>query len=80
MPFQLIIDSPFTKLVPFTVNVKPASPAILVFGLIVVIAGFGFTVTTTSSLVLLNVCNFQLKKVRNVPLPLLAVIDMVPFV
>jgi len=44
-PFHLTTE-PFTKLLPFTVNVKAAPPAMAVFGLMEAVTGTGLLTTT----------------------------------
>ena len=78
-PFHLTIST-FSKLDPVTVNVKAPDPAVLVEGEMDVFVGFGFTVTITSSLLLLTGASFQVKNWKKVPVPLFPVIDMLPLV
>ena len=40
-PFHLTVEQPFTKFVPITIRVNPASPAVLLVGLILVVVGTG---------------------------------------
>ena len=79
VPFHLT-TSPFAKFDPFTVNIKSLPPDAIVVGDIVDNVAIGFTVTTTSSLNPFIGANFQLKNGKNVPEPLFAVIETVPFV